>query len=134
MKIETIEEKINLRANENVQAKIKAFKLAITAAMKALFGPGHCKYQFGEASFADDENRKKEKTLDDYRAYSAVLRLAGKDSVDHKALPWPTVLWDIERELVRNDLMEKMDLMQKLLMTKDGGNEGDVMPDEHVNQ
>ena len=129
MNIESIEQKIALRANENVQAKIKAFEAAIVSAMTALFAPEYCHFTFGQCAFADEEPHKGRKDLADHRNFAAVLRLAGHNKEGHQRLPWPSRLWEIERQTIRDDLMSKMDLMQKLLMTKPGATEGDAVPD-----
>lgn len=127
MNIETIEQKIALRANVQVQAKIKAFESAIATAMKDLFAPEYCSFSFGECS--DEEPHQSRKDLADHRVFSAVLRLAGENRKDRQPLPWPSRLWEIETQAIRDELMSKMALMEKLLMTKEGGNEGGAVPD-----
>mgnify|MGYP001619360836 CR=1 FL=1 len=58
-----------------------------------------------------------------------VLRLAMRDhdGDDRKTMrPWPTMLWRKEENAIRADLMEKMDTMQRLLMTRVEPNQSDV--------
>ena len=138
MNINTLEEKIRIRANEVVQGKIAKFKKSIDDALTELFGTtGMGDEQFGQLEYFEGSTRKQHACG---RARLEGLKLAicdyKKPYDQHRdtkvKLPWPSELWESERERIRNELLEKMDLMQRLLVATERRSDSDVPEDAKV--
>lgn len=112
-----LEAKLASRADKNVQDKIAKFKSAILKALTDLFGElpqgQHGNLKFGHLAWYG------ENTTDGYaflRAHCQVLELAISDtSEENKKIPWPGILWRMEENRLRDELLAKMDLMQQLI-------------------
>ena len=130
MNIQTLEEKIAKRAGTVVQAKIKVFKAEIEAALNKLLGASRMSCEsFGNYEYADTVDVGKNSQYEIAFSKYSVLKLAIQD--EHVGPPrtkklWPRVLWDMEIENIRNELLEKMDLMQQLLVSKSQPSDDDV--------
>ena len=136
MKIQDLEARIAERANVAVQAKIATFKKAIDDALTELFGKsGMGGEQFGQLCYFEGKEDK------DYHV--GRMRLEGLKLAicDYKTpydkyrdqkikLPWPSELWEKERDAIRTELLSKMDLMQQLLISKPRDTADDVLPTE----
>jgi hypothetical protein len=128
MKLIDLETKLAERADAVVQEKIKVFKKEIDDALKKLFGFSSVGGDsFGQYGFFEGT---KEPYWAIPRMKLAALKLAiwdrqtkGESKVK---LPWPSQLWDKERESLRDELLAKMDLMQQLLISKPRSSENDV--------
>jgi hypothetical protein len=122
VKIEDLEAKITKRANAVVNEKLKVFRKEIEAALTRLFGQtcGGVD-QFGYFSYAEGNKRYPLENMKLQALRMAILDHVKINDTNHTGqptkLPWPKILWDQEREAIRNELLAKMDLMQQLLMT-----------------
>ena len=138
MKIEDLEKKISDRADAVVQAKIKAFKQEIDAALNKLFGRGTSGCEsFGNYVHADTVTRRRDPRFESACGKLLALQIAVRDKVaaenpNHPDVnvAWPRMLWTAEQESIRNELLSKMDLMQQLLLTKERDTENDVPQQE----
>jgi len=122
VKIQDLEDKINERAKVNVAQKVKAFRAEIDAALTKLFGNGSqsCE-RFGSYGYAGNVTRKKTPEYEIANAKLDALNIAIAANEPHpsnKEIGWPRLLWEKERESIRNELLAKMDLMQQLLVAK----------------
>lgn len=120
--VKDLEKMIEDRANDVVQDKIKKFKYEIELAVEKLVGLGRGDLKFGSYC-------KHEASTNVYRlaaAYIVCLISNDQDPETAKAYSWPALLWEKERDAIRNELLAKMDLMQQLLMTKPRSNDDDV--------
>ena len=134
MKIEDLEAKIADRASSVVQAKIKVFKTEIDDALTKFFGNGgrSCE-QFGNYDYADTVDRKQNQQFHIAYAKLYALKLAIRDMTESHPktkIGWPSILWEREREAIRDELLSKMDLLQQLLVTKPRDSEDDVPCEE----
>lgn len=130
MKIQDLEARIADRASSSVQAKIKVFKTEIDAALTRLFGNGSqsCE-RFGSYGYASQIARVKTQEYEIANAKLIALKIAMADSEPHPSkqkIGWPSILWEKEREAIRDELLAKMDLMQQLLLTKPRDDADDV--------
>lgn len=129
MKMSDLETKLADRANASVQEKIVTFKREIDAALTKLFGNGHAMgvESFGKYLRCAEGTKPRNKAYAIALAKLEALKLAicEKDDAD-APLPWPSMLWDRELEEMRTELLSKMDLMQKLLMTPQRSTTDDV--------
>lgn len=120
--LKDLEAKLAERAEVNVQAKIKVFRADIEAALLKLFGqaPSNVRNtnEFGTLYFTEPSR------IDEYAfvlAKCKVLELAiqDRDYVQRTGTttkrPWPQILWDVEINRLRDELLAKMDLMQQLI-------------------
>ena len=137
MNIESLDQKIAKRADEVVQSKIKAFKQKIDAALVEIFGgSGYGEETFGNYGYFEGKDRP-DLLTGRCKLYALKLAICDDkpregDSKKNDPLPWPSILWEVERDKIRKDLLDKMDLMQRLLMTKDSPSEGDVPEDTNI--
>lgn len=117
MKLEDLETKIAVRADAAVQQKIKVFKAEIEAALTKLFGnAGSGIDRFGMYEYVETSTTKRPIVARKLAALRLAIRDHVKDANQSRTeLAWPKQLWQSEREDIRNDLLSKMDLMQKLL-------------------
>jgi hypothetical protein len=135
MKLSDLESKIAVRADASVQAKIKVFKAEIDAALNKLFGnAGSGIDRFGMYEYVETSTTKPPIV----KRKLAALKLAIRDHVKNSdgtrtETPWPKQLWESEREDIRNDLLSKMDLMQKLLNSPVRSTADDVPAEEGAN-
>ena len=131
MKITDIEERITVRANAAAQAKIEVFKKTVQKALSELVGHANPGYdQFGHYGLLEGLPARSVNTYTIERAKLEILKLA---MVDHKTdngrkdmFRWPSLIWDIERGKIRDELMSKMDLMQQLLIHQPRSDANDV--------
>lgn len=128
MKIQDLETKIAARADAVVQQKIKTFKAEIDAALKKLFGNASSGIdRFGMYEYVATSSSPNQIVQNKL----AALRMAIIDHVRHKdntqtGHPWPASLWETEREVIRTELLAKMDLMQQLLSSPPRSTDDDV--------
>lgn len=127
-----LEAKLAERAETNVQAKLKVFQADIEAALSKLFGPrpagqrGNDK--FGSFYYEDSPPD----AWDFARAKRKALELAIQDSDYNRQAGtytkrgWPKLLWSIEAERLRDELLAKMDLMQQLINAPERDTSNDV--------
>lgn len=131
MKIQDLEARIAERADSVARDKIKVFQDDIDAALKKLFagsGTGGVE-RFGCYGLSVKDHRAKDKDLDVARGKLAVLKLAIQNHTETQPttkLPWPRVIWDLEIEVIRTELLSKMDLMQRLLASKPAAADDDI--------
>lgn len=132
LNLQTLEERINIRANEVVQIKINKFKKAIESALTELFGStGMGGEQFGQLGYFEG-SKGKDKEVGRMRLEGLKLAICDyktpfEKHYDTKVfLPWPSQLWDKERDAIRTELLAKMDLLQQLLLTKERNSDADV--------
>lgn len=115
MNIEQLEKMIAKRANEVVQAKIAKFKAAIDAAVRELTGCGH---GWGTAKFGEWGgffNEKHPAADPEYLAAAKALSLTMK----YDGTGWPAYLWRKEEQVIRDELLSKMDVFQRLQHARD---------------
>jgi len=97
MRAQSFEKLVAERANKQVQEKISAFRDAVKKALSALGG----------------------KDLYD-PCLNPSIRSDGKIALglasDYETAGWPTILWEQEEELVKNQLLATLDVMQKALI------------------
>lgn len=130
--INDLEAKLASRADKNVQEKIAKFKSAIIKALTDLFGEQPQGQQgnlrFGHLAWYG------ENTTDGYaflRAHCHVLELAiSETSEDNTKIPWPGILWRMEENRLRDELLAKMDLMQQLINAPPRDTTNDVPREE----
>lgn len=136
MKIQDLEAKIAIKADAAVQARIREFKRNFDAALNTLFDTpsGIGGHQFG--SYGKFEGRSNEENCQSGCNKLSILKLAINDMLpdddktkQRKSAPWPSTLWQAERDKIRAELLEKMDLMARLIATTDRTSDGDV-PEE----
>lgn len=94
MRAQSFEKLVTERANKQVQEKISAFRDAVKKALSALGG----KDLYDNPSIRPDGK--------------IALGLAS----DYETAGWPTILWEQEEELVKNQLLATLDVMQKALI------------------
>ena len=99
MKEKTFDEIVKARANERVQAKLKAFKNSVKTACGQLLGDT---YWSGYVQH---------KTL--VQSFRTPLGILSSD--DHTT-GWPTSLWEKEEDIVREELLKTMDEMQRAFL------------------
>ena len=112
-----LEAKLASRADKNVQDKIAKFKSAILKALTDLFGEipqgQQGSLRFGHLAWYGDN------TTDGYaflRAHCQVLKLAIAETYENNTkIPWPAILWRMEENRLRDELLSKMDLLQQLI-------------------
>ena len=110
MKKTKFDEIVAARANERVQQKILAFKIAIKTACGALVNsPFH-------VSHANE-------ILPD--SYRGVLNVMLSNNIK---IGWPSTLWDVEKEKVASELLAIMDEMQKAMLAADRAEPGENVP------
>lgn len=114
MEIKDLKEKISIRANEIVQKKINVFKSKIDEALTELFGRGHIGGEHFGSYIHFDRSTSTNKQKGKHKLFA--LRAAIGDT---QGETWPTILWDEERDKIRNELLSQLDLIQKLLQTKE---------------
>jgi len=125
-----LEAKLADRAEANVQARIDTFRKDIEAALYKLLGAAPSGQQgsnvFGSFYYAAG---RAERAYEFHSARHDVLQLAicdrNKEST-HLKLPWPSILWEMERAKLRDELLAKMDLMQQLINAPARDTSGDV--------
>ena len=110
MKAVRFDEIVVARANERVQQKILAFKIAIKKACGDLVGYPYNSYALNEKL---------------HKNYRGVLAIMLNDNI---SVGWPSTLWDMEREKVSTELLNIMDEMQKALLAADRGEPGENVP------
>lgn len=126
-RISELEAKLALRANDTVQKKIKAFQKDIEQAVGKLFGQDDVRGDFGSYEKMANVTAYDKSKMALRKAKLAVMNLAIRSTTeDGKTATWPSILWERERESIRNELLEKMDLMQSLLMTNPRNTDSDV--------
>ena len=101
MDIETLEKKIDRKADAEVQAAISTFRDAVQAAMNKLFAT--------RIPYWSDMGQPQ------YRATLEILAGIRKTS-SREGGGWPARLWDVRREAIRKDIMSTMDTLQKVLL------------------
>jgi len=99
MKEKTFDEIVKARANERVQAKLKAFKEVVKTACGQLLG--------------DTYWRGYEQRITLIPNFREVLTLLASE--DHTK-DWPTSLWEKEEDAVREELLKTMDEMQRAFL------------------
>lgn len=129
MKMQDLEKRIEAKANENVQKKIQVFMRAIDMALCQLMGLDYMR-RFGEyAERLRNSCDKDSREL--FGAMTSCLELAvDEKDANGKKKGWPKLLWNQEVELLRSELLAKMDLMQQLIMCNTGSSEDDIKPAE----
>lgn len=126
-RISELEAKLALRADSNVQKKIKDFQNDIERAVGKLFGQDDVRGDFGSYEKLANSTGYDKSKIALRQAKLAVMKLAIQNKTeDGKFAAWPSVLWEREREFIRNELLEKMDLMQSLLMAHPRNTDSDV--------
>ena len=135
MKLSDLETKIAVRADAAVQAKIKVFKAEIDAALNKLFGnAGSGIDRFGMYEYVETSTTKPPIVARKLAALRMAILDHTKVSDNCKTpIPWPKQLWESEREDIRNELLSKMDLMQKLLNSPVRSTADDVPAEEGAN-
>ena len=99
MKEKTFDEIVKARGDERVQAKLKAFKETVKTACGQLWGDSYWK--------GYDQSKM---LLETFRNYLGIL-----SSEDHTT-GWPTSLWEMEEDHVREELLKTMDEMQRAFL------------------
>jgi hypothetical protein len=97
MKAKNFDEIVTARADERAQNKINVFKKEIRAACINLLGG---KYVSNYSALHEEETVRK-----------VLLKIASGTPV-----AWPREIWEIEENLVREELLNTMDEMQKALI------------------
>ncbi len=104
MDIKTLEKRIDMKADAEVQDAIYEFKQAVRVAMDKLFKT--------RMNYASDMERPH------YRV--ALEILGGTRKATAKAGGgWPLTLWDIRRNAIRKEIMSTMDTLQKTLLAEE---------------
>lgn len=120
--LKDLEGKLAEQADCNVQAKIKLFKDELDAALTKLCGNGNSGFErFGLYGAAGEGTRINNPNNLVANVKREILQLAICDKVSPESKTkagWPCLLWKDEQNALQNELLAKMDLMQKLLLAK----------------
>ncbi len=103
MKIETLEKKIADRANEQVQNAIVVFRRGVGEAIQKLLKSTHSHVAIGQYLAPDSIERK---------VVSQIL-------ADDPRSGWPRELWTIYENSTRNEILQQMDAVQRMLLSRE---------------
>lgn len=131
--LQDLEAKLADRAEANVQARIKAFKADIEAALAKLVGTIPTG-QRGSNKFGTYYYHESGRDWDVQAAKHDALNLAICDHVEgqNTKLSWPSILWYLEQHRLRDELLAKMDLMQQLINSPARDTSDDVPHESEV--
>ena len=108
MKAETFDKIVEARANERVQEKVAKFKMECLFALEHLLGGKKWSGYNIDTTY-----------LNNMRLPFSLLA-----SENHRS-GWPKILWETERNAVREELLGIMDEMQKALLAADKNQPGE---------
>lgn len=98
MDMDTLEKQIKAKAAEVVQGRIENFRVAVLTAAETLFSGS-------TSTIWPSRTPCKE----------ALLILAG----ERNRKDWPNVLWRVEEEAIREEILSTMDTLQQVLLAKE---------------
>ncbi len=104
MDIKTLEKRIDLKADAEVQTAIGRFTNAVMAALGKLF----------------DSRIPYMSTMGEPGYRAALEIMAGtREATAREGGGWPERLWDVRREAIRKEIMSTMDTLQKVLLAEE---------------
>lgn len=104
MDIETLEKRIDLKADGEVHEALYRFEETVRAALNKLF--------VTRMDYRTDIERPH------YRAALEIVAGIRKPTAKDGG-GWPARLWDVRRDAIRKDVMSTMDTLQKVLLAKE---------------
>lgn len=102
MKIETLEEQIKKRAQEEVQKRVAAFKTTVYRTIEDLLGRPSTNTSWIKAHGKREDVRN-------------LLRVLASDD---NTKGWPSELWRSEEQRLRDEILSRMDELQRVLLAK----------------